>query len=124
MEEGNTLSQTLLPYLNRVDDYQFLNDSTLFIANRFLNSLTQHIIDTGLKVGNGFIIFALKLDPSKLIDIISINDNRLVLKNTFVHLNYTVESADIITKYPQKFLWPELLAFFKCRSVNEINDFV
>ena len=46
MEEGNNLSQTLLPFLNKVTDYRFLNADSNYIITRFLNSLSKHIVDT------------------------------------------------------------------------------
>ena len=62
-DEGNTLSYTLLPFLNKVTDYSFLHEKSNFILNRFLNSLTRHIVDVGMEVEVGFMLFALKYDP-------------------------------------------------------------
>ena len=45
MEEGATLSRTLLPYINRVTDFRFLTEETHFIASRFLGreAALQHL---------------------------------------------------------------------------------
>jgi len=76
MEEGNTLSETLLPFLNQVSDYSFLTSKTHFIAQRFLNSLSRHLIDIKGKVESGFMLFAIKIDPTKLRDVIPFESNR------------------------------------------------
>lgn len=66
MEEGATLSRTLLPYINQVTDYRFLTEETHFIANRFLASLVTHVRDTESSVAVGFVLFALYLNPRAL----------------------------------------------------------
>ena len=50
MEEGVTLQRTLLPYLNLVHDYRFLDEKWNFVANRFLSSLITQIVDTKVVV--------------------------------------------------------------------------
>ena len=66
MEEGATLARTLLPYLNQLRDYHFLTEKTNFIACRFLASLVRQINDTQITVGAGFVLYALKLNPTML----------------------------------------------------------
>ena len=66
MEESNTLSQTMLPYLNHVTDYSFLPDESTFIISRFLKSISNHIVDIKGNVGIGYILCALKIVPGKL----------------------------------------------------------
>jgi len=66
MEEGATLSRTLLPYLVQVTDYRFLTEDCHFIATRFLNTLATHIKDTESTLGVGFIHFALLLNAKVL----------------------------------------------------------
>ena len=63
-EEGYTLTNTLLPYLNRCFDYSFLAPKMNFILNIFLNSLALHIKDTRLEVGTGFALFGIKINPT------------------------------------------------------------
>ena len=59
-DEGNTLSYTLLPFLNKVTDYSFLHEKSNFILTRFLNSLTKHVADAGIEVDVGLMLFALR----------------------------------------------------------------
>ena len=113
MEEGNTLSQTLLPYLNKITDYSFLQSTDSFICSRFLSSLIRHLIDTKGGVDIGFMLFAMRVDPSKLIAIIEYEGNRQTLIKTCIHLNFNQEAAQLIAELPSKFLWPDLLKFFK-----------
>ena len=82
MEEANTL----LPFLNIVTDYTFLTAKAHFIVQRFMNSLSQHIIDTRGKVNKGFMLFAMRIDPTKLRDIIHFENNRTSFIETLMHL--------------------------------------
>lgn len=66
MDEGNTLSYTLLPYLNKVEDYSFLLSDSNYTMSRFIKSLTTHIFDTECEVDKGFMICSLKFDSSRL----------------------------------------------------------
>ena len=66
MEEGVTLSSTLLPYLNKVQDYSFITADTFFIHGRFLASLVTHIVDTEGMVKAGFVLYGLHLNPRAL----------------------------------------------------------
>lgn len=66
MEEGGTLSETMLPFLNKVDNYDFLEDESTYIMSKFVRSLTDHIIDIESKVEKGFILCSLKYDHSRL----------------------------------------------------------
>ena len=43
--------------------------------NRFLNSLIRHICDTRGKVAEGFMLFAIKVNPYVIKDIIEYNGN-------------------------------------------------
>jgi hypothetical protein len=85
MEEGNTLSYTLLPYLNECTDYSFLPEHSHFIINRFLQSLVRHIKDTKSEVEMGFMIFGLTFNPSILQDIVEYRDNAKALKGACKH---------------------------------------
>jgi hypothetical protein len=83
-EEGVTLSRTLLPYLNKVTDYSFLVAETQFIMNRFLNSLVRHICDTRGRVGQGFMLFCLHVNPFVIKDIIEFEGNIQALSSALV----------------------------------------
>jgi hypothetical protein len=48
MDQGKTLSDTLLPYINNTSDFAFLTSKSDFIVGRFLNALIQHIKDSQL----------------------------------------------------------------------------
>lgn len=109
MEEGATLSRTLLPYLNQVEDYRFLGEDTTFIANRFLSTLITHISDTGSSVKAGFILFGLHLNPRMLQTIINNNDNRTALRQALTTMGYPLSTVNLMTLYPSKFLWQGLL---------------
>ena len=65
----------MLPYLNQVTDYSFLTDESTFIMSRFLKSLSNHVVDIKGDVGVGYILCALKIDPSKLIILLHFNNN-------------------------------------------------
>lgn len=45
-EESSTLSETLLPYINKTEDFSFLSDESSYTMSRFIKALTNHIIDT------------------------------------------------------------------------------
>lgn len=116
MDEGNTLSDTLLPFLNKVYDYSFLQEKDHFIASRFLNSLVRHIIDTRVRVGMGFMLFGLKLDPSKLVDIVGFERNYEALFKALIYLKYSKASAEVMALHPGKFLWLDLPKFFEGKT--------
>ncbi len=65
-EEGNTLSYTLLPYIEQCTDFNFLSEDASFMVSRYLKSLVLNIKDGGMTVGKGFMILALKMNPSLL----------------------------------------------------------
>ena len=66
MEQGNTLSMTLLPYIHLCSDFSFLRDDLHFVHEQFLQALIQHIQDTQMEVGRGFILFSLKVNSRAL----------------------------------------------------------
>jgi hypothetical protein len=78
-DEGNTLSYTLLPFINQVTDFTYLSERSSFILTRFLSSLSRHIVDVGLEVDVGFMLFALKYDPTQLKEMLHFGDNRCKL---------------------------------------------
>ena len=78
-DEGNTLSYTLLPFINQVTDFSYLSEEANFILTRFLVSLARHIVDVGLEVEVGFMLFALKYDPSQLKEMLHFGGNRCKL---------------------------------------------
>lgn len=112
-EEANTLSVTLLPYLNQVKDYSLMKDKDHFTASRFLNSIVRHVIDTKSHVGMGFMLYGLKYDPSKLIELAPLGNNREALAKALVYNGFSKSSASVMAEHPGKFLWLELLKFFE-----------
>ena len=66
MDEGATLSRTLLPYLNQVTDFSFINEDLHFVVCRFLATLVIHLQDTKEPVHVGFAIFGLHYNPRSL----------------------------------------------------------
>ena len=112
LEEGGTLATTLLPYLNLVTDYNFMEAKADFIASRFLNALSKHVHDNKVEIGAGFMAFGLKYDPTKLKNLVEFANNRCHLTEALVVLGYSNQSANIISTNPSKLLWPELLKFF------------
>lgn len=71
MHESNTLQETLLPFINKVTDYSFLNNDHHYIMASFIESLSEHIIDNQSQIEQGFIIASIKFESTRLIDIIS-----------------------------------------------------
>lgn len=121
MDEAATLARTLLPYLNQVSDYKFLGDDSHFICNRFLASLVTHICDTESSVGCGFILYALHLNPSQLQGLITNEDSVTSLKQALAAKNYPQSAIAVMTMFPDKFLWPELLNFWDGKSIDMIS---
>jgi hypothetical protein len=80
MEESGTLSDTLLPYINKVTDFSFLEDDMHFTAGRFLDSLTTHFSDMEESVSCGFVLFALKINPRALKGLITTEQSKKALK--------------------------------------------
>lgn len=111
-----------MPYLNRVTDYNFIDKNANFIMTRFLNALVRHICDTGCRVGDGFMLFALKVDPSVIKDIINYDGNASALTNALINRGYPAEAAQIVAMFPAKFLWPELMAFWKGKTPDVIRE--
>lgn len=99
-DEGNTLSYTLLPYLNQVTDYSYLNERSTFILTRFLTSLIRHITDVGMKVEPGFMLFGLKYGPEQLKGVLKFGDNKLMLIKALEILHFSTSSAQVIAENP------------------------
>lgn len=67
-------------------------------------------------------MFAAKIDPSKLKDIISFENNKETLTNTLIYLKYSKDSAEIIATHPKKFLWIDLLKFFEGKTEKMVGE--
>jgi len=104
-EEGGTLSQTLMPFVDRVTDYSFIPADASHIMCRFLQSLIRHVADAQDTVGTGFILFALRYSPPSLVNIIQFPGNAAALKEALIHMQYQHAAAEAISKHPRKFLW-------------------
>ena len=123
-EQGNTLSTTLLPYVNQCSDFNFTSRKHDSVLNEFLKALTQHIKDTDGDVEKGFMILALKVNPQLLHEIVGCGHNSKVLLQTFVALGFSEQSARSIQSCPSKFLWLELLKFFEGKPQAIVDDCV
>jgi hypothetical protein len=121
MEEGGTLSRTLLPHLNLVTDYRFLQDEAHFICSRFLASLVTHVKDTEQAVGTGFILFALRLNPRQLQGILTHPQSVAALKEALAIKKYPAAAVSVMALYPDKFMQLELLQFWEGKSGEVIS---
>jgi hypothetical protein len=122
MEEGGTLSRTLLPYINKVQDYRFLGDETHFIASRFLASLVTHVKDIETTVEPGFILFALNVNPRAMHGIFKIHGNVDALKQALTIRRYPPLAIAAMTLFPEKFLWQGLLESWADKSAEAIGQ--
>ena len=66
IEASATLSRTLLPYINKISDFNFISEDSYFIFGRFLSALVLHHKDTHEPMGSGLILLALELNPQVL----------------------------------------------------------
>jgi hypothetical protein len=114
----------LLPYLNQITDYSFLQADVTSLVTQYLSSLIIHIKDTSSQVEMGFILFGLKYSPAVLKEIAHFKNNRVVLRKALEHLDFTSEIAEMMSTSPQKFLWPGLLQFFRGKLSSSISDCV
>jgi hypothetical protein len=64
---------------------------------RFLNALIRHLCDTKGKVGEGFMLFALKVNPSVIKDITDCKTNAKSLSTALVKQGYPPEAAGIMS---------------------------
>ena len=112
----------MLPYLNKVTDYSFLGPETHFIMNRFLNSLIRHISDTRSKVALGFMLFSLHVNPRVIKEIIGFEGNVLALSSALVKQGYPPQAATIMALEPGKFLYSELMKFWKGKTEEEVVE--
>jgi hypothetical protein len=86
--------------------------------------LIRHLIDTKGRADIGFMLFAMRVDPPKLIGIIEYEANRQTLIQTCIHLNFNKEAAQLIADEPTKFLWQDLLEFFKGKDSGLVKDMI
>ena len=90
--------------------------------NRFLNSLVRHVCDTRGKVALGFMLFALHVNPLVIKDIIAFEGNGLALSSALVKQGYPAEASTIMAFDPRKFLYPELMKFWKGKTEGVIVE--
>jgi hypothetical protein len=122
MEQGATLSRTLLPFIDQVTDYCFLAEEAHFICTRFLASLSTHIRDAELSVGTGFILFAIRLNPRTLSGILTKPKSLLSLREALSSKHYPAPAVAVIALYPDKFMFPDLLQFWEGKSGEIISQ--
>ena len=90
--------------------------------NRFLNSLVRHVCDTRGRVALGFMLFALHVNPLVIKDIIAFEGNALALSSALVKQGYPPEASTIMAMDPTKFLYPELMKFWKGKTEGIIVE--
>jgi hypothetical protein len=66
IEASATLSRTLIPIINQVNNFNFITPDSHFIFNRFLSAMLLHHKDTLEPLGAGLILLALVLNPLSL----------------------------------------------------------
>lgn len=69
----------MLPYLEKLRDFNFISKDNEPLLNLYFESLIQHIKDISGDIGIGFMLFGLKYNPSLLADIISFGENKSTL---------------------------------------------
>lgn len=90
--------------------------------SRFLNSLVMHIRDTRGRVGQGFMLFSLHINPAVIKDIIDYQGNVQALCSALVKQGYPHEASSIMAQDPKKFLYPELMKFWKGKTEGVIIE--
>lgn len=83
-----------------------------------------HIKDKKASVEKGFMLFAIHLNPNALHDIIIFDKNKSVLIETLIYLGFNEQCSNIISETPSKFLWSDLLSFFKGKLDSMITQCV
>ena len=67
-------------------------------------------------------LFAIKVNPYVIKDIIEYNGNVQALSGALVKQGYPSEASNIMALQPKKFLWSELMAFWKGKSEEVIIE--
>ena len=122
MDEGGLLARTLLPSIEKVTGFKFLMEEDHFIASRFLASLALHIRDTESKVGAGFVLFAMLINPKELHGMFNQAENKVSLREALTVRRYPPSAINVVALFPEKFLWPELLHFYEGKSDEVITQ--
>lgn len=122
MDEGGLLSRTLLPSIEKVTDFMFLMEEDHFIASRFLASLSLHIRDADSKIASGFVLFAMHINPKELHGMFAQPVNKLSLRDALTIKGFPASAVNIISLFPEKFLWPDLLRFYEGKSDEVISQ--
>jgi hypothetical protein len=89
---------------------------------RFLTSLVTHIRDSSSHVGVGFVIYALHLNPRLLQGIFANVQNIASLRQALEQRNYPAATILVMTMFPEKFLWPDLLSFWEGKNGEVVNQ--
>lgn len=67
-------------------------------------------------------LFALWVDPSVIKDITGYVGNTQALSSALVKQNYPAEASEFMALHPKKFLWPELMSFWKGKTEGVIIE--
>ncbi len=74
--------------------------------------------------GQGFVLFGIKINPSAIKVVFNKIDFKDQLQGALQTLGFPERAVDIISKMPQKLLWPELLSFWRSKAPQLIEDCV
>jgi hypothetical protein len=118
IDPSGTLSRTLIPLVNRVQDFSFLSQDSHFIFGRFLNAMILHHKDTNEPLGPGLILLALSLNPQVLRGMWSDLKNQSALRDALSHFGMALSVSMIISSAPDNFLHPGLLATLKSKTLE------
>ena len=121
-EESATLARTLLPFVDRVTDYRFLGPEAGFIASRFLSSLALHLKDVQGTVSTGFVAFALHVNPVVLKNMMTSRGSLAALRQVLHERGFQAAAVNAMCLFPAKFLWPDLLAFWRDKSPETVTS--
>jgi hypothetical protein len=118
IEASGTLSRTLLPYINNVDNFNFIPNDSHFIFGRFLSAMLLHHRDTNEPLGPGLIHFALVLNPLALKGMCLSPANQISFNKALTNFGLNQTISMIAATTPDKFLYPVVLDSLKHKTIE------
>jgi hypothetical protein len=112
-DEGISLSKTLLPYLSKCSNYDFITQENNALAARLAQTLAQFFQDSELKITKGFASYCLEFYPQAIHKIIISDDNQQAVSLALKEQGYNKYCCDVMSHNPTKLLWPETLNILK-----------